>query len=876
MAFVNLHRHDMSSAYDGFGKPKDVVEYVKNIGQTALGITNHGNVAGIVDHYFNCKEADIKPIIGIEAYFVPSLKKDPKPKDTYHLILLVKNEVGYKNLMQLISKANEEYFYYKPLIDLRMLKEFGEGLICSTACGSGFIPQMLLQGKNKTAAQALRSFKKIFGNDFYLEVMAHKMHTQVDVNKAIIKFGKETNTPIILTTDSHYTTKDDFETHKIMVSMKNADFTGYPDAYIPSEEEVIKIWNKNHKELGSPMPYILATQEVADKCNFDIEFGDLIPKFGKDGIKKLQVIATKRLKKLGKFSTKYQSRLSRELKVIDDKGYSDYFLICHDIIDYANKNKIAMDFGRGSVGGSLLAYALGITQVDPLIHNTLFERFLRPDRSTLPDIDMDFDTRRRHEILEYIAQKYPQGSAQIVSYGKWQVKNTLGGLCKLYNYDDEIKDKLAKRIFDLIDPEEDDIDYNRIVKDKLIGKVESMSGGMIKHFCKLYGQTSYFGTHASGVAIVEGDIRNYMALMKSAGGMVTSADKYNLDKLNILKLDILGLETATIIDIAESLTGTKFNESMLKDKKTIQAFKRAETDGIFQFDTRGGKGMLLKVQPDNFQEVVACTAMNRPAPLKLGVVDNYVEGKDGNVDFSDTPWYKYTKDTYGQIIYQEQVMIVCRKVAKLDWEDIDKIMKDASKSQNAKNKELKKKFIKGAMGSGWSRDDASNLYDSMTLYLFNRAHGTAYTLVSWYAMYLMQHYPLEFIFALLSRETLQIKLRQYESLAVSKGYVVLLPHVNGSANYSLKDFQGEKVIQAGLSSIKGIGKKTAEEIINNGPYTCEELIEQRVSKRAFNSGVREALRNAGALEFRQPLYEKRVVRYNATLLNEYEWNADQG
>lgn len=873
--FVHLHRHDEYSLFDGMGTSAQAAKYVAELGQPALAITNHGNVCGIIDHFNNCREQGIKPIIGIEGYFVPSLKKYKEKQSNYHLTILAKDGRGYQNLMQLVTRSNKDGFYYRPRFDFVMLEEFKEGLIVLSGCQAGFIAKMLYSNRHDLALKAAKRFKSIFGDDFYIEVQPHNIHDQRTFNKLLIDLAETVGIEVVMTSDAHFIRKEDLETHQVMRSLKS-DFGGYPEAYISSRKQALEMWNKYHG-FGRPKRYIDTILEIADKCNVELNFSNLIPRidFGMDSKIYLKKLAIQGLKEKGKWKDEYKERLKKELNVIFTKGFEDYFLICWDIITWAKNNGVATDFGRGSVGGSLLAYALGITQVDPLIHGTVFERFLRPDKTTMPDIDMDFDKRYRDKVISYIDKRFPQRSAPIVAYGLYKVKNLLGDLCKKFNVTKEDKELIVKRIFDLHNGEEPkSVDYNELLADKHLRKLNSKYNNILLHFSKLYGQISYFGRHASGIAICGKKIDNYVGLMRSHNTLVTSFNLKEIEKLGILKMDILGLETASVISETEQIAGVKFDESILNDKATIKQFQLGNTDSIFQFEKEGAKELLRRVKPRNFNELVAVNALNRPAPIKLGVVDAYIDAKNGNID-KKSPWYKYTKETYGTIIYQEQVMKICRGLAKMDWPDVDKVMKSL-RSSNDEDDPLMKKFVEGAVKNGANKQEAKDLYENMTKYLFNKAHATAYTLLSFYAMWLMVHHPLEYIYALLSNEDVESKIRTYQALAARKEIIILPPHVNGSANFSITEFGGEKVIQAGLTSIKGIGLKVAEEIVSRGPYNCIELVEQRVPKRIFNLRVKQILIENGAMEFDKDKYCDQIIKYNSKLLMEYNRRVKNG
>lgn len=874
--FVNLHVHNDFSTYDGFGKSKLLAEKAANLGQKSLAITNHGNISGFVEHYYACKDVDVKPILGVEAYIVniDEFNDDTNSLPYYHICLFAKNKRGYVNLMKLMTKANMFGFYRKPRINLGWLEEYSEGLVCSTACCIGLVPALLNEGKFDEALKRAKFLKGIFKDDLYFEVMSHDMANQNKTNKLVLKLSEKLKIKCIMTVDSHYIDEKDFDVHKSLVQMKNDKFEGYRGAFLSSANDIKKYWGKNHSNLGDCTEYIKNTIEVADKCNVNLDFGNLMPSLNiANSQEMLFNITVKKLKTLNKYNRKYLDRLRSELEVINNKGYSDYFLICYDATQYAIRNSILTGFGRGSVGGSLVAYLLDITKIDPLIHGTLFERFLREDKATMPDIDMDFDATKRHLVIDYLLDKFQDKAAQIISFGKWQVRNTIGDLCKVFGCLDA-KDELSERIKLVIgDDEVEEVKIEHLVEDELLMKVDKESD-ILKYFCKMYGQMHLFGKHASGVAISKYKIKNICSLMKNANSVVTAYDKFSLEKMNILKLDILGLGTLSVLSDVEEMTGCKFDEGILTNSKVIDAYRNLEITGIFQFDSYGGKKTLEKIKPNSFEEVVACTAINRPGPLELGVLAEYVDGKNNISTGKKEFWYDFFKDTYGQIIYQEQIMKLCRDFAGMDWSLADKMMKNFKKK--GQEKELKDAFVKGAMENNYTKQQAKELFGKITSYTFNKSHAVAYITVSFYMMWVSITYPLEYYYALLKREADDKKIRRFESSAVNKGVIIWLPHVNGSARYSIETIDGGRVIREGLTNIDGIGEKTAECIINNGPYTCEDLVVQRVPKRILTSAVLASLRDSGALEFNKNKFAKRCESYNGSLDNLYKIKYSKG
>lgn len=866
--FVNLHAHNEFSTFDGLGSGKQMAEYLAKINQKACALTNHGNVSGLIDFYFSCKEVGVKPILGCEFYFTPNLKKDIGPFKRYHLILLARNLKGYKNLMRLTSVSNEYGFHYKPRLNWKMLEKYNDGLFCSSACMLGIIPAFLKENLVDEAKEINDRFRNIFGKSYALEVQPHNLGDQRRTNANIINFAKKEKMPVIVTLDSHYVKKEDFIAQDIMVKMKtegNKEYAGYPDGYLATEKEVLEMWKSYHGDLGDIKKYIKNTSKVADICNVELEFGNLTPTFdGNDNTLFFKNTSIKALKAEGKWDDKYKARFKKEFKVIKDRGFIDYFLICHDLMNFCKEKGIATGYGRGSVGGSLIAYSLGITKVDPLIHGTLFERFLRPGKVTTPDIDMDFDKLRRQEVFDYIFDKYPNRCAHIGAYSRWQIRNTLIDLFKYYSYEDKSRDSVVSEMERLLAGEKE-VNIDKLLRSPIINNLNAQTPDFLKVFKGLFGNINHFTMHPCGVAIMNKPIRNYAGIMRSRNAFITSYDAEDLEKVNILKLDILSLETLAVISIAEEMANVRFKDEYLKDKKVIKRFADLDTDGIFQFEKDGAKKVLKDIKPTQFSHIVDATSINRPVPLKAGVSKIYDKAKNENKIDKDSIWYKLVPETYGRVIYQEQLMTICREYAHMNWADVDKVMKFSEDPKMLKK--LSSSFIDGAMKHHKiSKGEARNMFNKITLYLFNKAHATAYTIISFYEMWLLTYYPLEFIFALISRNTDGYKRRLYFRIAAKNGIVLCLPHVNGTPQDSIQeDETGEKYIQLGLNSIKGVGNKSAEIICNGGPYENEFVIEDRIPKRAYTSAVQAVLKEQGALEFDEKILEKRNSQFNSIL-----------
>lgn len=884
--FVNLHRHDTFSLYDGFGTPDQAAKYAKSLGQTALAITNHGNVSGWVGHKKACLEYGIKPIYGVEAYFQPTFNPDVKSR--YHLTILVENQKGYENLCEMLSYAAREQFYRYPILDFALLRKYAAGLFVFSGCQIGYIPILILRNKMDAARKARDKFTDIFGNRFYLELQPINAAAQQAVNEGLIHIG---GAPYVMTTDAHYVAPEDYDTYKIMWQLGKKVKKGkeapvmkadYSDRHIMQGDEVFELWNKMHPDPKAKLYVPIAkgaivnTQKIADKCDFDLQFKESLPPidWGMTAKTKLSMVVSDFIKdytaKMNpKRKKRYVTQAWKELKVIYDKGFEDYFLLCYFLVEYAKENDIATGFGRGSVCGSLVAFALGITRVDPIRLGTYFERFLRPDKNVTPDIDMDFDSDRRGELVSLILNKFAGRSIPISNFGFYRAKNLWNDLAKLFELDKEDADE-GKKVVELFTTGSQQGELVRIylenlLEDPTLKRLNKKYDGIVTHFYKLYGQVKYFGRHAAGIAIAAESITKYVPAMRVRSEIQTAFDMESLSAIGIIKMDILGLSTASIVAMCEKSTGVSFSYDILKDAAIYSAFAETKTEAIFQFEKEGAKKVLSAVQPQTFNELIACNALNRPGPIELGVLDAYVDGKlDISENMQQYSWWEYTKETYGQIVYQEQVMQICRGIAGMEWGDTDKVMK--SVNAKAVDKELQQKFIDGAVSkSGMTKGDARKLYRTMTLYLFNKGHGAGYSLIAFYQMYFKLYHPLEFWYATLYHEGDEVKRRLYSAAAVQQGIVIMPPHVNGSARYSIETIDGDKCIRAGLASLKGVGEKQAVAVISKGPYKNAIEMKERLTKRECNSRVWEILDRSGAMQFNKRKHYADAVKWNGYL-----------
>ncbi len=912
---LDLHRHDEFSSFDGFGKALDLARLAKKKGLTALGIANHGNMNGVVEHWKACLQEGIKPVLGVEAYFQPKFnKKDPK-RDSFHMCLFAENLQGYKNLNRIMTYANMKQRYYKPIVDFDLLEKYSEGVIATSGCIASFISQAIKKGRMDVASKAIKRFVQIFGREnFYIELQPYKLderspdekNLQENVNVALVKLAKKHKLKMILTSDSHYGSEDDYDTYVKMHDIKGSgEFNDtYAERYMPNENDLVERFIEMHENDFDDVREIAelamqGLQDIEDKVEMDI-LGQLeleLPKVSDDSkymlIKKVQ----RGLKKLGKWKPEYKKRAKYECDVITHLGYEDYFLIVADYCEFADKQGIKRGPGRGSVCNSLVAYALGITTVDSLYFDIPFERFMRKDKKKMPDIDLDFETDRRQEVIDYVVSKYPGKAAQICSYGMYKVDNLVNDLAKVSGLDDSdksedlnrlskemikgekkrIKDWLRKRI-----TEDEEFHYDEHKNDPECRYFNKTYDNIILHFSKMFKKVRFIGTHAAGVGIVGGNLLDYTCVElrgnKTSGYMKTTAyNLNNLEEINVIKFDMLGLRTLSITKELEEMTDECFSYEWLEDPEVYEYFAEGKTDGIFQFEKDTAKGILMNMQADSINDVIAASALNRPGPLSLKMPDHYAYGKL-NGDYGSEPWAEYTNKTFGTIVYQEQIQRICIEIGQLSYEEADKVVK-FMKSTNmtaAQIKEREKefsgirdKFVKGAMKTkGLSKEEANDLFMKITVYTFNEGHSTGYSLISFEQMYYKRYHPEAFWLVTLKYANSQ-DLYRLKSKAVLDGNVILLPHVNYGSKFTLVQVDGENALAEGLSDVKGVGPKAAEAIENerlaNGRYRSKEDFLNRVDRRVVNAGVLKILEANGALLFDKKTYFSRVQKYNSTL-----------
>lgn len=903
--WFDLHRHDEYSSFDGFGKATELVKLAKELGYESLGISNHGNTNGLVQHYMACMANGVKPILGVEGYFIPKYKEKHRG---YHLCLFAKNANGYRNLNE-IQFEGDKIKYYNPIWTFELLERYHEDLICTSACIASFSSQAIKSGRLDSAEKYLRRMKEIFGSDFYIEIQPYKISEpglQERVNAEHIRLAKKLGIKCIMTSDSHRGRKEEIDTYIKMHEVAGHDTEHirqtYKDRYMPTEKEIVKRFLKMHgddfhnaEKLAKEM--VLASGELQDKVVQDVfePLQQTLPSVGdKEEVEKLLRSKVKKgLRKKGKWNDKYIKRAKEELEVIDELGFADYFLIVQDYVLWAKSQGIAVGPGRGSCCNCLVAYALGITEVDSILFGLDFRRFLRKDKKKLPDIDLDFEKSRRAEVIHYIINKYPGRTARIASYGLYKVDNLINDLAKVCGLKTTVdvdpdarkenKETIAaiKKYINKFIDEDGNLDSSSLLQNPVTKRYNALYDEICKHFSLMYKKMRFIGTHAAGVAVTGGDILNYTSLRTDKNGDIyTNYDLNDLETVKVVKFDILGLVTMEEIGDLRKVTGTKVNyDEVVEDEAIMERFNVGETTGVFQFDKPAVRSILQEIDCNCFDDIVAANAMNRPGPLSMGMPEKYGWAKRNIEEAKNSKFYKYTKESYGTVIYQEQIQQICVYLANMEWKDADKVMKmigGQSQSEDAKiefeknKKELGDKFITGGMENGLTKREANEMYQSMLVYSFNKGHSVGYSLISVEEMFYKIYYPLQFWYAKLKYCPVEDNEFKLKKEAVESGQVILKPHVNGTSRYSIQTIDGEGCIMEGLSSIKGIGQKVAdaieEERRKNGKYTSPWDMQERLPKRILNSRVLETLRKAGALQFDMKEYMKEVYKYNTRFI----------
>lgn len=875
--FAHLHLHSVYSLLDGAIRIEDLVRHIKAQGMTSVAVTDHGNMFGAIEFYEKAIKAGIKPIIGCEFYVAPGSRFEKKSLDkladgnAYHLVLLAKNKVGYKNLIKLASASFLEGFYRKPRIDYEILAEHTEGLVCLTACLGGEVNQHIFKQREHKAFELAGHLNEIFGQgNFFLEIQDHGMPEQHIVTKGAIDIHKKTGIPLVLTNDAHFLRRQDQKAQDIMLRIQMNKKEDEPMEFGFNEEFYVKS-PAEMKRLYPEFPEAFHnTMLISDMIDFQMDFGHpLLPDFQTPNNESLRDhlknVSVDRLQKRfnGSIPDKYSKRLDYELDVIGTMGFDGYFLIVSDFIDYAKQSNIPVGPGRGSAAGSIVAYSLGITNIDPLKYDLLFERFLNPSRNEMPDIDIDFCRDRREEVINYVVEKYGADHvSQIITFNTLSAKAVIKDVARVLGFDFADINALSKYLPDTPGLKLDDaVAASKEIEDFFkSGKKEKL---LYKIAQTLEGMPRNSGKHAAGVVIAPQPMDEIIPLAKDTktGSVISQFEKGPLEKAGLVKMDFLGLKNLTIIQttVDEIRKRTKPNFDIdaipLDDVASYELLQKGYTKGIFQVEKSGITSLLMRAKPSQFEDIVACIALYRPGPLQAGMTDEYVKRKNGEVkvEYLHKDLEPVLLDTFGTIVYQEQVMRISQIIGDFTMADADTLRKAMGKKKMNVMKKMKDQFVKGAEKKGYNKKLAIELFDMMAKfgeYGFNKSHSAAYGLITYQTAYLKAHYLVEFMKANLDAdiETTEALIGIIHSCREMK-LEILPPDINESGQFfTIID---DKTIRYGLLGLKGVGRSAVDAIIEarqTGEFKNVHDLASRVDSKHFNKKLLEALICSGALD----------------------------
>ncbi|KOM96184.1 DNA polymerase III subunit alpha [Clostridium botulinum] len=897
--WVSLHQHTEYSLLDSSAKISDLIKRAKEFGMKSIAITDHGVMYGCVDFYKEAIKQGIKPIIGCEIYVASKsmyIKQQDKENETHHLVLLVKNEIGYKNLMEIVSKASVEGFYYKPRVDHEFLKDHSEGLIALSACLGGEVQANILKENLKKAEEVALIYKDIFKEGFYLELQYHGMEEQLKVNETLVKMSKDLDIPLVATNDVHYIRKEDYKSHDILLciqtgkTVEEENRMRYPSDqfYLKSPEEMYETFSYVPEALEN-------TVKISEECNFDYNFHESkLPKFplegGVDPYEYLRKICFKglflRYEVLKDFIDKPFSidevlvygnenkeafdlieRLNYELSIIKQMGYVDYFLIVWDFIRFANEKGIMTGPGRGSAAGSLVAYTLGITKIDPIKYNLIFERFLNPDRISMPDIDSDFCYERRGEVIDYVVEKYgKENVSQIITFGTMAARACIRDVGRAMNYPYAEVDRIAKMIPTVLN-----ITINKALELnpelKEVYDNEERVRELIDVARALEGLPRHTSTHAAGVVIASQPLVNYVPLQKNEESIVTQFTMGTLEELGLLKMDFLGLRTLTVMRDAVRII--KENKEInidldnidFEDKEVYKMIGQGKTVGVFQLESAGMTSFMKELKPDSLEDIIAGISLYRPGPM--AEIPRYIANKNNplNIEYQTEKLEPILSVTYNCIVYQEQVMQIVRDLAGYSMGRSDLVRRAMSKKKHDVMEQERRNFIygnedqgvKGCINNGIDENVANSLFDSMmdfASYAFNKSHAAAYAVVGFQTAYLIRYYPTEFIAAMLnSVKGDNDKVSFYVNFAKTLGIEIIAPNINESySNFTVKDNR----IIFGLTAVKNVGEKGIDNIVLSREQK-DKFIDlsdffNKVDTSIINKRLVESLIKAGAFD----------------------------
>jgi DNA polymerase-3 subunit alpha len=887
--FVHLHLHSQYSLLDGAIKIDDLVRKVAGMGMTAVALTDHGGMIGTVEFYEKAIREGIKPVIGTEIYVTPGSHRDrkasPGEERSHHLILLAESDEGYRNLIRLVSRAHVDGFYYRPRVDKEILREHSKGIIATSACLQGEIPVLLAQEGKDRAAEAVEEYREIYPDGrFFLEIQDNGLAAQNRANPAIIELARRTGTGLVATNDCHYLERKDARVHDILLCLQTGKVISATDRMrFETDQFYLKAPEEFERAFGHVAPDALRnTLAIAERCDVKLDLGNnKIPEFqvpeGMTSEKYLRKLATEGLvrrfqemrKRSGRIGPEeeetYRKRLSFELAVIENTGFSGYFLIVWDFIRFAKEQGIPVGPGRGSAAGSLVAYSLRITEVDPLAYGLLFERFLNPERISLPDIDCDFCKDRRDEVIRYVEDRYgKENVAQIITFGTMKARAAVRDVGRVLEMPYADVDKIAK----LIPPDLGmTIEKALAIEPRLPEMIRDNPkvGDLFEYAKGIEGLSRHASTHAAGVVIANRPITEYVPLYRNSNGDITTQfPMQHIEKVGLVKFDFLGLRTLTAIHNTRKLILDQRGEAVdvdtlsLSDPETYAMLSRGDTAGVFQCESQGFTDLLLRLKPDRFTHLIDAVALYRPGPLQSGMVDDFIARRHGQkaIEYQLPDLEEILRDTYGVIVYQEQVMQIAVALGGFSMGEADVLRKAMGKKDASLMEKQKIRFFEGAKGKGISAKKAAAIFDLMAQfgeYGFNKSHSTAYALLAYQTAYLKTHYPVEFFCALMTSESGDTaKIIRYMAYCRERSIAVLPPDVNES-RFAFHPSGG--AIRFGLSAIKGVGAAAIEvirEAKGEDPFGSVEDFLSRVDLRKVNKRAVESLVKAGALDSLDP------------------------
>ena len=923
--FCHLHLHTEYSLLDGSGKIPKLIKRAKELGMDSIAITDHGVMYGCVDFYKQAKEQGIKPILGCEIYVASKsmdIKQPDKENSTHHLVLLVKNKIGYQNLMKIVSKASIDGFYYKPRVDHDYLKEHSEGLIALSACLGGEIQNNILKNKLDKARETAIFYKETFKDGFYLEIQNHGMEEQRKVNEENIKLSQELGIPLVATNDVHYIKKEDSKAHDILMCIQTAKTIDdenrrrYPSDqfYLKSPEEMYDMFSYVPEALEN-------TIKIANECNYDYKFHESkLPRFPlPEGREPYEYLKEKcylglierydefkdirdnayNQEQIDKISNKnqkakeYVNRLEYEMGIIKQMGYVDYFLIVWDFIRFSNEKGIPTGPGRGSAAGSIVAYTLGITKIDPIKYSLIFERFLNPERVSMPDIDSDFCYERRQEVIDYVVEKYGSDDvSQIITFGTMAPRVCIRDVGRAMNYTYGEVDRIAKMIPTMLGITLDKaLEMNPELK--LAYDTEDRVRTLIDISKDLEGIPRHSSTHAAGVVISSRPLVEYVPLQKNDEMIVTQFGMNTLEELGLLKMDFLGLRTLTVMNDAVRMikqnrdVDIDLDKIDIRDKNVYKMIGDGVTAGVFQLESAGMTSFMKELKPDNIEDIIAGISLYRPGPM--AEIPKYIECKKNpeRVQYLDPKLESILDVTYGVMVYQEQVMEIVRKLAGYSMGRSDMVRRAMSKKKHKVMEEERKNFIygiideegnievPGCVRNGVSEEAGNKIFDSMmdfASYAFNKSHAAAYAIVGYETAYLMKYYPVEMIAAMLNSVMgISEKISYYIKFAESQGIQVLPPDINESkAKFTVK---GDS-IRFGLAAIKNVGVNVVKSIVNSreniAKFTSLEDFVNKIELSDVNKRAVESLIKAGALDCFEVYRSKMLAVYEKLMDGVYK------